>query len=125
MKRKMCIALSLRFAKLVALALSFVMMFSSVASAGEITVSTPQDISASANVENVFQAPVNQQNSLLSSDKFGECQTANKEDGLLQSVKGGARICLPRKRLKCGECMANGNYGYKLRYGTGFLCSEC
>jgi hypothetical protein len=119
MKRKMCIALSLRFAKLVALALSFIVMFASVASAGEITVSTPQDISASANVENVFQAP------LSSSDKFGECQTANKEDGLLQPVKDGKKICLPRKKLGCGDCVVNGTWGYKLRYNGGFLCTNC
>jgi hypothetical protein len=122
MKRKICLAISVQFAKVVALALSFVVMFSSVASAGEITVSTPQEISASANVENVLQAP------LSSSDKFGECQTANKEDGLLKSVKDGTRICLPRRKLACGECMVNGTFGYKLRIGpTGaqWLCTNC
>lgn len=126
MKRKMYIAFSQRLAKLLALALSFILMFTSVATAGETTVSTMQEISTSANVENIFQAPASQQNSLSSPDQFGGCITDNKEDGLLKLVKDGKRVCLPRKKLRCGECVANGTYGYKLRLApSGWLCTQC
>jgi hypothetical protein len=126
MKRKICLAISLRFAKVIALALSFVVMFTSVASAGEIIVSATQDISPSVNVENIVKSPVNQPNSPSLTSKCGECQTANKEDGLLQSVKDGSKICLPRRKLKCGECTTNGAYGYKLRITpTTWVCQIC
>lgn len=122
----MCIAFSQRLAKLLALALSFILMFTSVATAGETTVSTIQEISTSANVENIFQSPASQQNSVSSPDQFGECTTDNKEDGLLKLVKNGKRVCLPRKKLACGECMTNGMYGYKLRITpTTWLCTAC
>jgi hypothetical protein len=126
MKRQMCIAFSQRFAKLVALALSFILMFTSVSTAGETRVSTMQEISASTNVENIFQAPTSEQNSLSSPDRFGECTTDNKEDGLFKLVKNGKRVCLPRKKLGCGECMSNGRYGYWIRATpTLTLCTEC
>ncbi len=122
-----------RISFVIAFALSFLMMFGSIARADEIKVPISVSTSESNNLEIIIKVPSTQTNKLgaktneidcSSQANCGECESSDGGSGYWKTGEDGSPICETCFRAMCGACSPLNNPTACGRWQGG-VCITC